>query len=85
VIIYCIPLIATECSEPRAAILTVIPSKDSTLVGKGTMLGAPTWQKIDIMLKLASNRYSQPFLPALAALPITKSIHFYKSYNIIII
>jgi len=41
-IVYCIPLIASECSEPRAAISMVIPSKYSTLVGKGTMLGAPT-------------------------------------------
>lgn len=37
-------MIATECSEPNAANLTVIPLKHSTLVGTGTMFAASAHQ-----------------------------------------
>lgn len=36
-----LPVTATECSEPRAAILMVTPFKHSTLVGRGTTFAAP--------------------------------------------
>lgn len=42
---YCIPLTASECSEPKAAIFMVIPSKHSTLVGRGTTVSAPAFHE----------------------------------------
>jgi len=59
IFIFYIPLIASEWSEPRAAILMLIPFKYSTLVGKGTMFGAPTFQQKGVIFKVDAT--NQPF------------------------
>ena len=43
-----IPVTASECSQPKAAILIVTPVKDSTLLGTATTFAASVQQSFEI-------------------------------------